>query len=45
MVDGILAFNYANVDHDVAEIAVLPMQWLPQIMTWIFGQNIGYEVS
>ena len=40
-----MASNYANVEHDVAEIAVFPMQWLPHMMTWIFGQNIGFEIS
>ena len=42
MVDGVLASNYANVDHDMAQVVVFPMQWLPKIMTWIFGEDRGF---
>ena len=42
MVDGVLASCYASFDHDLANFAMVPMQWYPEIMRWIFGVNKGY---
>ena len=39
MVDGILVSCYASFDHDLAHLMMTPMQWCPQMIDWIFGQN------
>ena len=39
VVDGVLASCYASFDHDLAHIAIKPMQWYPGIIQWIFGSN------
>ena len=36
MVDGILASCYASFDHDLAHIAMTPIQWFPEIIEGIF---------
>ena len=41
MVDGVLASCYASFDHDLAHIAMSPMQLFPYIMTWTFGEENG----
>ena len=44
VVDGVLASCYANFDHDIAHIAMKPMQWFPGMMEWVFGlDNNGLE--
>ena len=30
IVDGVLASCYASFDHDLAHIAMAPMQWIPR---------------
>ena len=45
MVDGILAFCYASVDHDLAHIGTIHLRWFPQIIELICGVedgNLGY---
>ena len=44
LVNGILASTYASFDHDLAHIAMFPMQWIPDIMKLIFGQDNGSPV-
>ena len=44
MVDGVLASCYANFDHDLAHFTMTPMQWFPEIMEWIFGEDTRYPV-
>ena len=41
VVDGVLASCYDSFDHDLAHIVLTPMQWLPDIMGWIFGKEKG----
>ena len=44
VVDGVLASCYANFDHDLAHFTMTPMQWFPEIMEWIFGEDTRYPV-
>ena len=37
-----LASCYTSVDHDLAHIAMTPMQWFPKIAKAIFGEDDGY---
>ena len=41
VVDGILASCYASSDHDLAHIGMKPIQWFPELMQWIFGNDGG----
>ena len=41
MVDGVLASCYASFDHDLAHIAMTPMQWFPKIIECILGEDEG----
>ena len=41
VVDGVLASCYASFDHDLAHFAMTPIQWFPEIIHWIFGENDG----
>ena len=43
-VDGVLASCYPSVDHDLANIAMKPVQLFPEIMDWIFGMDNGFSV-
>ena len=43
MVDGVLASCYTSVDHEVAHIAMTPMQRFPEIVQWIFGEDDRYS--
>ena len=48
VVDGVLASCYASFDHDLAHLMMTPIQWYPEIIEWIFGQNnddTGYVKS
>ena len=44
MVDGILASCYASSDHDMAHFAMAPIQWFPEIIHWIFGEDEGSPI-
>ena len=44
MVDGLLAPCYADINHDLAHFAMTPMQWFPDIIEWIFGENTGHPI-
>ena len=39
IVNGVLASCYASVDHDLAQIGMLPMQLYPGIVQWILGKD------
>ena len=39
IVDGVLASCYASVNHDVIHLAMKPMQWFPDIIQWVFGED------
>ena len=41
MVDNILASCYASFHHDLAHIGMKPVQWFPEIIQWIFGEDSG----
>ena len=43
MVEGVLASCYASFGHDLAHLAMAPMQWYPGMFEWIFGVNKGYS--
>ena len=42
VVDGILASCYADFDHDLAHLTMMPMQWFPEMIDWIFGNGTGF---
>ena len=41
MVNGVLASCYASFDHDLAHTMITPMQWFPEIIEWMFGDENG----
>ena len=44
MVDGVLASCYADFNHDVAHLTVIPMQSFQAVLEWIFGDDAGFPV-
>ena len=44
VVDGILASCYIEVNHDLAHLTMMPMQWLPNMLKWICGEDEGFPV-
>ena len=44
LVDGVLTSCYAESYHDMAHIAMIPMQTLSAMLKWIFGDDAGYPV-
>ena len=44
MVDGVLASCHASVDHDLAHFTMTPVQWIPEVMEWVFGEETGFPV-
>ena len=43
VVDDILASCYADFNHDLAHITMIPIRWFPKIMWWIFGADNGFQ--
>ena len=41
MVDEVLASCYAFVNHELAHIGMMPIQWFPEIIQWVFGEDDG----
>ena len=41
MVDGVLASCYATVDRDIAQILMKPIQWYPDVIELVFGDDNG----
>ena len=41
VVDGVLASCYASYDHDLVHFFMTPVQWFPEIIDWIFGDDNG----
>ena len=39
VVDRVLASCYASFNHDLAHIAMKPIQWYPDIVEWVFGMH------
>ena len=45
MVNEVLASCYAHSpDHDMAHFWMTPLRWYPDIMQWIFGEDIEFPV-
>ena len=42
-VNGIFASCHASADHDMAQFAMIPVHWYPEIIEWIFGMNNGFK--
>ena len=41
VVDGLLTSCYASFDHDLAHFVMTPVQWFPEMIQWIFGEDNG----
>ena len=39
VVDGVLASCHAVVDHDIAQIGTKPIQWFPDVIELVFGDE------
>ena len=39
IVDDILVSCYASFHHDLAHIGMTPIQWFPDVIQWIFGED------
>ena len=44
MVDGVFASCYASADHDVSDVVITPIQWLPWITEWVFGDEMDFKL-
>ena len=44
MVNGVLASCYASFDHNLAHVVMAPLQWFPEMMQLIFGEQNGSPV-
>ena len=40
VVDGILASSYAFLGHDLARVGMIPIRLFPQLMEFLFGDDI-----
>ena len=43
MVNGVLASCYPAADHDLAYFTMKPIQWFPDTIEWIFGEENGFQ--
>ena len=43
MVDEVLASCYAFINHELAHIGMMPIQWFPEIIQWVFGEDDGFS--
>ena len=41
VVDGVLASCYAIVDHYIAQTVMKPIQWYPDVIELVFGNDHG----
>ena len=41
VVDGVLASCYASCHHDLVQIVADAIQWFPEVIKWIFGDDNG----
>ena len=41
VVDGVLASCYPSAHYDLANIAMTPVRWFPEILEWIFSKQKG----
>ena len=44
MVDGVLTSCYGSFDTTLAHTVMTPMQWFPEIIDWIFGEDNANSV-
>ena len=44
IVDGVLTSCYADSNHDLAHLAMIPMQRFSEVLSWIFGEDTGFPV-
>ena len=44
VVDGVLASCYPSTYHDLADIAMTPVQWFPNIIDWMNGEKNGFSI-
>ena len=44
MVNGVLASCYADIDHHLAHLSMVPIQWYAKVMEWILGNDTGFPV-
>ena len=44
VVDGVLASCHSSTDHYLAQFGTIPMQWNPQILKAIFGEENGTQI-
>ena len=44
IVDGVLASCHASTDHDLAHFGTLPIQWSPEILKAVFGEENGTQI-
>ena len=44
IVDGVLASCYPSLDHDLLHVVMTPLQWLPEVTKWTFGEDNGLHV-
>ena len=41
LVDEVLASCYADVDHDIGQLAMAPVKWFSETMQMVFGEDGG----
>ena len=44
VVDGVLASCHSSTDHYLVQVGTTPMQWNPQILKAIFGEENGTQI-
>ena len=44
MVNGVVASCYADFDHVLADLIMIPMERFSEAMMWIFGDDTGFPV-
>ena len=44
LVDETLASCYACNNHDLTHIDLTPVQWFPDTIGWIFGEETGWHI-
>ena len=43
IVDGVLTSCYAECDHDLAHLTMMPLQRFADALDWIFGNDNGFS--
>ena len=44
IVDGVLTSCYADFNHDLAHLTMIPMQRFANVLQWIFGDDAGFPI-